>query len=132
MNTEKLNKKYIVVELTTDYNDEYYVIQDGYTLSSKIFLSKEKAKEEIDNQVKKLFMIGDKLVPSSFNFSYYLCDNDELVDYIKNLYKESQNDKFEENYLTLPDSATLEQCLKAYRLSDLELFQIIEVEEHEN
>ena len=124
-------KKYIVVEVTTDYNDEYYTVQDGYTLSSKIFSSREKAQEELDRQVKSLFMSDDTLDPSTFNFSdYYLFGNYQLVEYIKKLYRDTPDEEYDD--LVLPDFATLEQCLEAYRLSGLNLFQIVEVEEDGN
>ena len=131
MNKEKPIKKYVVVKVTTEYNDEYYIVEDGYTLSSKIFSSREKAQEELDRQVKGLFMDGDTLDPSLFNFSYYdLFDNADLVSYIEKLYENAPDQEYNEyDDLVLPDSATLEQCLEAYRLSGLNLFKIVEVEE---
>lgn len=125
------NKKYIVVEAATEYNDEYYEIQDGYTFASKIFSSRESAQEEVKRQVTELFMSNhDKLIPDLFDFgdySIYDFNYSDLIQYIKQIGERDPD--WDEYDTSLPKHATLEECLEAYRISGLDLFKIVELEE---
>lgn len=124
--------KYIIGETHTEYNDEYYEVYESYTHSSRVVESKEKAEELLREKIATLFNDhSGKFKPDFFNFAnyQYAIDKEALQEYLKSIGAA----KFDETdwEIELKPDATLEQCLEAYRISGLELYQIIEIPELE-
>lgn len=125
-------KKYLVVERSCEYNDEYNMISDeGYTVVSRLYSSKQEAKdlgkkEAIINLFKD--SKGKNFSSDNFDFQGYSYDDD--CDRLKKFMDKKGWKYDDEDYqLTLPKGLSEEDVLEAYSKWDLDLFDIIEVDE---
>ena len=119
--------KYIVVETYCEYNDnDYDFNEDFYNITSKLYSTREEAEKEMNRLVLNLFYYKGEFKPDSFNFDLYkyIEENSELYCFLISTFKDGNI-----NNNCLASYATVEQCLQAYKLLNMELYRIIEIEE---
>jgi hypothetical protein len=123
-------KKYLVVEKSCEYNDEYNIIGDGYTVKSKLYNSKEQAKE-LGKRQAIIDLFKDyrfKFDSSDFDFQAYSYEDDckKLKKFMDEKGWKYDNEDYQ---LTLPKGLSEDDVVEAYSKWDLDLFDIIEVDE---
>lgn len=125
-------KKYLVVELACEYNDEYNMISDeGYTIKSKLYSSKKEA-EELGKKEAIIDLFkdskGKNFSSDSFDFQAYSYEDD--CNRLKKFMDKKGWKYDDEDYqLCLPKGLSEDDVLEAYSKWDLDLFKIIEVDE---
>lgn len=119
--------KYIAVEKALEYNDEYYMIGEGYNIKSKLYNTYEEAEEAIEDLIIGLFTDFE----GNFNSSYF---NFQEFDYsscesIKQYFDKKgypYNDDYE---ICLPPYLYKEEVIEAYNNWNVSLFEVIKIEE---
>lgn len=122
--------KYIVVANDYEYNDETYDQRDGYTISSKLFNTKEEAQGEADKLLAKNYFTpyGKKKFDSSiFNLAEYASQYDDDI----KQYFEEKGYPFEENgwEFYLPQGLTEKEVSKALKGCGIEFYKVIGIDE---
>ncbi len=119
--------KYIVVEKSYEYNDEYNEIQEGFSINNKkLYNSKEEAQEAKKEGILNLFKDYKGNFCSSF-FDFKMFNYGE-AEYIQEYFTNKGYPFDEDDYqLNLPKGLSKEEILEAYDNWDEDLFQIIEL-----
>ena len=133
--------KWLVVEYSYDYNDEFYYQPEGEPYFAKrLFSTKEEAKEaakdltikKVRESSKYIFVKGaGKFIsgPQFFEFTY-TGEDDHDMDlnlYIKQIGGEVRGENVFD--CQLPPNATDEQILKALEIASYYFYEVISVEE---
>ncbi len=124
--------KYLIVKRGYEYNDEYNVFnEDGYTIESKLYNTKEEAKtlgmkDVILNEFKDW-----KGNFNSANFDFKQFDYGEGSERLEEYFKKKKYKFDEDDYqLFLPKNLSEDEVLEAWKYFDVKLFEIKEIEEN--
>ena len=124
-------KGYIVLEVGYEYNDEHYHTGNygnTYDAPDKVFLDKEKATIELDNQTFAKLR-GEDLERYNGNGLKGICKKGMVDEFCKVFKEEFGIDMDEDGYdIEIPESATNEQLAKVLDCLQLEFFKLVEVE----
>ena len=107
--------KYLIVEKGYEYNDEYNITSDSYSLTDKkLYNSKEEAQTGINKWILNQFKdYKGKFNSSNFDFKQF--DYADNLGKIENYFRKNKYPIQEDDYqLTLPSGLSEEQVLEAW------------------
>lgn len=123
--------KYLVVEQSYEYNDEYNIIaEEGYTIKSKLYDNLHDATNIGRNEAILGLFKDWKGVFNSGNFDFAgFSYNDKCIK-LKKYFDEKGWEYDKDNYqLFLPKDLSEDEVIKCYNMWELDLIKIIEVNE---
>ena len=123
--------KYIVTERGSEYNDEYYSLnENGYTIVSKLYDSRKEAEEiGMKEAILNLFRNKNKTLHSEY-FDFKMFGEGWSLEDLEEHFREKGYEFDESDYeMFLPPNLNEEEILEAFNKFDVQLFEIIEIEE---